>query len=148
MKVILRKSVPGIGEPSQVIQVKDGFARNYLIPQGLAAPATGENIRHLENLKGMQSKRKDILLKGAQETAEKIAALTLTLAKPAGENERLFGTITPMEVAEALAGKGLEVDRRRIIIGDPIKNLGAYTIQVKLHARVSAPLKIEVVKKA
>ncbi len=145
MKVILKKSMPDLGEPGQVIQVKDGFARNYLIPKGIAQPATGQNLKHLTNLKGLQDKRKTKLLRDAEDLSGRIAQISLTIAKPVGENDRLFGTVTPMEVAEALAAQGIEVDKRKILIQDPIKSLGEYTIDVKLHADVHAPLKLQVV---
>ncbi len=148
MKVILRKSVPKFGEVGQVIEVKDGFARNYLLPQGLAQPATGESLKGLANLRNFKEKKKDHLVKKAGEFSERLAGVTVTIAKPVGEGDRLFGTVTAMEIAAALGKQGLEVDRRTIQITEPIKTLGSYTVTVKLHAQVQAPLKLEVVKEA
>jgi large subunit ribosomal protein L9 len=146
MKVIVRKSVSGLGEAGQVISVKDGYARNYLIPHGMVQPATGETLKGLANLKSFKEKKLDHLVKKAGETAARLAGVTITIAKPVGEGDRLFGTVTSMEIAQALAAQGLEVDRKIIHIQDPIKTLGSYTVIVKLHAQVQAPLKLEVVQ--
>jgi large subunit ribosomal protein L9 len=145
MKVIVLRTTPTVGEAGQVVNVKDGYARNYLIPQGIAQPATGQNIKHLEGLKAARSKRKDHLLKTAEELGRKISGLSVTIHKQVGENDRLFGTVTHMDIAEALGAAGVEVDRRRIVVAEPIKSLGEYTVTVKLHALVQVPVKVNVV---
>ena len=145
MKVIVLRTTPTVGEAGQVISVKDGYARNYLIPQRIAQPATGQNLKHLAGLKVARSKRKDHLLKVAEEAGQKLAGVAVTVRKQVGENDRLFGTVTHMDVAEALASQGIDVDRRKIVIKDPIKSLGEYTVTVKLHALVQVPIKVDVV---
>lgn len=146
MKVILRETVPDLGEEGQVVRVKDGYARNYLIPRGMAQPASGKNLKNLGNINAYRQLKKDRLLREAEQLAEKISEISLSIPKPVGESDRLFGTVTQMEIAEALEKKGLEVDKRKILIQDPIKSVGEYTVAVKLHAQVQAPLKIEVIE--
>ncbi len=148
MKIILRKSNPQLGEAGSVVQVKDGFARNFLIPQGIAQPATGENLKYLANLKGFREKKYDHLQRKAEELAGQLNGMTISVAKKAGEGDRLFGTITHAEIAAALAAKGVEVDRRKIVVADPIKSLGTYTVTVKLRAQVQAAVQLEVVRSA
>ncbi len=148
MKVILRKSNPQLGEAGSVVQVKDGFARNFLIPQGIAQPATGENLKYLANLKGFREKKYDHLQRQAEELAGQLNGMTISVAKKAGEGDRLFGTITHAEIAAALAAKGVEVDRRKIMVADPIKSLGTYTVTVKLRGQVQAAVQLEVVRSA
>jgi large subunit ribosomal protein L9 len=146
MKVILTKDLASLGEEGQVVQVKDGYARNYLFPQGLAMPATGKNVKYLKHLETSREKQKSRRLKDADNLAEQISRISVTIAKPVGEHDRLFGTVTAIEIAEALQGEGLEVDRRKIVIPDPIKSLGIYNVIVKLHQDVQAQLKVWVVK--
>jgi large subunit ribosomal protein L9 len=141
MKVILRSTVAYLGEPGQVVSVKDGFARNWLIPQGLANPATGGTLRYLDSAKSARDKRQAHVVRQATAIAEAV----VTIRKQVGENDRLFGTVTSMEIADELGKRGLEVDRRTIAISDPIKMLGSYTVTVRLHAQVQVPLKVEVV---
>jgi large subunit ribosomal protein L9 len=148
MKVILRKSNPQLGEAGSVVQVKDGFARNYLIPQGIAQPATGENLRYLANLKSFRAKKQDHLQQQAEEMAAKLNGVTISVAKKTGEGDRLFGTVTHTEIADALAAKGVEVDRRKIVVADPIKTLGTYTVTVKLRGQVQAAIQVDVVRSA
>jgi large subunit ribosomal protein L9 len=145
MKVIVKKTTAGIGEAGQVIQVKDGYARNFLIPQGIAQPATGENLRHLSRMKSTRDKQKDHLLKRAEGLRERVSGVLLTITKKVGEHERLFGTVTTSEIAEALAGKGIQVERRIIQIPEPIKSLGTYPVHLKIHGQVQATVNVEVV---
>ena len=146
MKVILNKSVDRLGEEGEIVQVKDGFARNFLIPQGLALPATGKNIQYFKNLELDQEKQKGRHFREAGEFSQKLEQISVTVTKPVGEHDRLFGTVTAMEIAEALKKEGLEVDRRKIEIPDPIKSLGIYNVIIKLHPEVQAQLKVWVVK--
>lgn len=145
MKVILRKPVPGLGDPGHVATVKDGYARNFLIPQGLAQPATGQSLKRLSGLKSFKEKKLEHQAREAAKLKDRIEAVTVTVAKQVGEADRLFGTVTAMELSEALAAQGIEVDKRLISVEDPIKSLGSYTVTVKLHAQVHAALKVEVV---
>jgi large subunit ribosomal protein L9 len=146
MQVILKEDVPHLGEPGQIVNVKPGYARNYLIPQGLAALASSRNIKMMEhNLKKIQ-KQIDAAKAEAGAVAERLAALSLTITKPAGEQEKLYGSVTTRDIAAALEEEKITVDRKRIVIPEPIKSLGVYTVQVKLMGGVSADLKVWVVK--
>ena len=146
MKVILREDVPKLGTSGAIVNVKPGYARNFLIPQGLAAPATSLNIKEMEHkLKEIQHQI-DIAKAEAEQVKERLAELSVTVSKQAGENEKLFGSVTARDVAKALATEGVTVDRRRIVIGEPIKALGVYTVGVKLHGGDQAELKVWVVK--
>ena len=146
MQVILKEDVPHLGEPGQIVNVKPGFARNYLIPQGLAALASSRNIKMMEhNLKKIQ-KQIDAAKAEAGEVAARLGALSITIAKPAGEQEKLYGSVTTRDIAAALEAEKITIDRKRIIISEPIKALGVYTVQVKLMGGVTGDLKVWVVK--
>jgi large subunit ribosomal protein L9 len=146
MKIILKEDVPHLGEPGAVVNVKPGYARNYLIPQGLAAIATSRNIKMMEhNLKKIQ-RQIDTAKAAAGEVKTRLAELSVTISKAAGEQEKLFGSVTTRDIAAALKEEGITIDRKRVIIPDPIKTLGVYTIQVKLYGGEMADLKVWVVK--
>jgi len=146
MKVILKEDVPHLGEPGQIVNVKPGFARNYLIPQGLAALASSRNIKMMEhNLKKIQ-KQIDAAKAEASEVAARLGELSITIAKPAGEQEKLYGSVTTRDIAAALEAEKITIDRKRIVIPEAIKALGVYTIQVKLMGGVTSDLKVWVVK--
>lgn len=146
MQVILKEDVPHLGEPGQIVNVKPGFARNYLIPQGLAALASSRNIKMMEhNLKKIQ-KQIDAAKAEAGEVAARLAALSITISKPAGEQDKLYGSVTTRDIAAALEAEKVTVDRKRIVIAEPIKALGVYTVQVKLMGGLAADLKVWVVK--
>ena len=146
MKVILCEDVPHLGEPGAVVNVKPGYARNYLIPQGLAALATSRNIKMMEHQLNIIQRQIDTAKAEAEEVKTRLASLSITLSKPAGENEKLFGSVTTRDVVAALAEEGVTVDRRRVVISEQIKALGVYTVQIKLHGGELADLKVWVVK--
>ena len=149
MKVILTQEVLGLGDPGEVVQVKNGYGRNYLVPQGLALMATKKNIKTLE------AERQRIEAAQSRE-AEKVKAEAATLAgvkvkveARAGEGGKLYGSVTNMQIAEALAALGFEIDRRRIILAEgPIKKLGTYSLPVKLHPKVVVEIELEVYPEA
>ena len=146
MKVILREDVPNLGQPGAIVNVKPGYARNYLIPQGLASLATSRNIKMMEHqLKVIQSQI-DAARAEAEQVKARLADLSVTVSKPAGANEKLFGSVTTREIEAALAEENVMIDRRRIVIAEPIKSLGVYTVQLKLHGGELADLKVWVVK--
>ena len=146
MKVILKEDVPHLGEPGAIVKVKPGYARNYLIPQGLAAVATSRNIKMMEhNLKKIQ-RQIDAAKEEAGKVKEALEKLEITISKPAGDQEKLFGSVTTRDVAAALAEEGVTIDRKRIVIAEPIKALGVYTLQVKLYGGELSDLKVWVVK--
>lgn len=144
MKVILKSDVKDLGEVGGVVSVKDGFARNYLIPKNLAVEANEKNIKALEH------ERKKILevarkvKAGAEDLAAKISSLSVTIMAKAGEEDKLFGSVTSMDIADALKGQGFDIDKKKIVLDDPIKRLGAYTVPVKIHSSVSAQLNVVV----
>ncbi|MBU1274548.1 MAG: 50S ribosomal protein L9 [Proteobacteria bacterium] len=149
MKIILTQEVLGLGDPGEVVQVKNGYGRNYLIPQGVALMATNKNIKVLE------AERQRIEASQARQAEKfKAEAQTLTGIKVrvearSGEGGKLYGSVTNMQIAEALAAQGHDIDRRRIIMEDgPIKKLGTYTLPVKLHPQVVIEIELEVYPEA
>lgn len=145
MKVILREDVKSLGEMGAMVTVKDGFARNYLLPKGLAVEANEKNVKALEHEQKKIRERARKIKTGAEDIAARISALSLTIKAKAGEEEKLFGAVTAMDIAEAMMAKGIEIDRKRILLEEPIKRLGNYTVGVKVHQEVTAQLAIEVV---
>jgi large subunit ribosomal protein L9 len=145
MKVILKAEVKDLGRMGEVVNVKDGFARNYLVPQGLAAEANTKNVKALEHeTKKIQEMAKKVK-SGASGLAEQIAAAKVTIKAKAGEEEKLFGSVTSMDIADALKAEGIEIDKKKIHLDEPIKRLGEYMVTIKLHSEVSAQLNVQVV---
>jgi large subunit ribosomal protein L9 len=144
MKIILTDEVRGLGTRGDVVEVKNGYARNFLLPQGLAFLANAANTRRLAE----EKKRYDERVMKEKTVAEKVAGqmtgLRLTLVKKAGEGDVLYGSVTSAEIADLLAEKGIQVDRRRIALEEPIKRLGEHQVHVKLHRDVTVPVTIEV----
>ena len=145
MKIILRKEHEKLGAAGSVVEVKDGYARNYLIPRGIAYPADAGSMRALEEEKRQQSRRDSRELHTSEKLAHEIEKISLTLKMKVGEDEKLFGSVTSQMIAEALKEKGIEVDKRIIELEEPIKALGIYTVDVKLHQNVTGKLKVWVV---
>jgi large subunit ribosomal protein L9 len=144
MKVILADDVRGLGHRGDTVTVKEGFARNYLFPQGFAYEATDANLRRLSEEKKTYDARSLQEKRVAEEVAAKMTGLTIALQKKAGEGNVLYGSVTPSEIADALAERGIEVDRRRIELAEPIKRLGQHSVHVRLHRDVVAELTIDV----
>ena len=146
MKVILREQVPHLGNPGAIVNVKPGFARNFLFPQGLASVATSRNIKMIEHHMREIQRQIDVAKTEAEEAKKRLAEMSVTVAKAVGESDKLFGSVTAKDIEKALASEGVVVDRRKIVIADPIKALGVYTVGVKLHGGLTADLKVWVVK--
>jgi large subunit ribosomal protein L9 len=146
MKVILREDVPHLGQPGAIVNVKPGYARNYLIPQGLAELATSRNIKMMEHQLTLIKRQIDAAHAEAEQVKARIAEVSVTITKPSGENEKLFGSVTSRDIESALAEEGITIDRRRIVIAEAIKALGVYTVQLKLYGGDLADLKVWVVK--
>jgi large subunit ribosomal protein L9 len=144
MRVILADDVRGLGHRGDTVTVKDGFARNYLFPQGFAFEATEANTRRLAEDKKKYDEKTMREKKVAEEVAAKVGGLVIVLHKKAGEEDVLYGSVTPSEIADALAARGIEVDRRRIELAEPIKRLGQHSVHVRLHRDVVAELTIDV----
>jgi large subunit ribosomal protein L9 len=146
MKVILKENIDTLGHIGDIVKVAPGYARNYLVPKGLAIEATLKNAKELDHVKRQMEYKKNKLLEQVKGLAAKIEALTLTLIHQAGEEGKLFGSVTNMELAEKLNAHGIEIDRKKILLAEPIKHLGEFTTTVKLHPEVSATLKVIIVK--
>jgi large subunit ribosomal protein L9 len=146
MEIILLKDVDSLGKVGDKVNVAPGYARNYLIPKKLALKATKGNLRKLDDLKVQDDKARERDKAGAEVLKEKIDALKVTLIKPAGEEDKLFGSVTTTEIAAALSLEGIDVDKKKIVVDEPIKRLGDYTVAIKLFHEVVANLKIEVVR--
>ena len=146
MEVILRDHVDNLGRRGEVVKVADGFARNYLLPRKLALPATEANKKWIERERKLAEAR-DHEEKGAAEAiASRLASLELSIGRKVGDNDQLYGSVTNADIAEVLAKKGFDVDRRKILLPDPIKTLGEHTVPVKLHRDVTAQVRVAVVK--
>jgi large subunit ribosomal protein L9 len=146
MKVILKEDVKHVGKMGQIVDVADGYARNYLIPKGLVTEASTKNIKFLEHEKRIIQEKSKKIRNSAQDLAHRISSLTISIKAKAGEEGKLFGSITTMDVAEALQKEGVEIDKKKISLEEPIKRLGSYTVNIKLHPDVSAPLNIQIVE--
>jgi large subunit ribosomal protein L9 len=144
MKVILADDVRGMGHRGDTVTVKPGYARNFLFPQGLAYEATEANIRKLSEQKKKYDEKMLHEKAGAQNVAKQIDGITVVIAKKAGEGDVLYGSVTPSEIADALAEKGIQVDRRRIELTEPIKRLGEHRVHIRLHRDVATELVVDV----
>lgn len=146
MKVILTQSVDRLGKIGDIVNVKDGFARNYLFPKNIAIEATQNNMKTLESLKAKQALEDGAKLSEAKALAEKIQALSITISAKAGEEDKLFGAVTGEMISGALKAESFSIDKKDIIIDEPIKKIGVYQVGVKIHPEVKASLKVWVVK--
>ena len=146
MKVILTQDIAGLGNIGELITVKDGFGRNYLVPQGKATQATSQNMKKLEHQKRQIREKIDKAKREAERLAARIETVSCTVAKAVGEEDKLFGSVTGMDIEASLKLEGIEIDRKKINITEPIKSLGIYNIPIKLHPEVTAILKLWVVK--
>jgi large subunit ribosomal protein L9 len=146
MEVILRETVDNLGKRGEVVKVADGYARNYLLPRKLALPATEGNKKHVERERKIVEVR-EAEEKGQAETiAARLATVDITIPRRVGETEALYGSVTGADIADYLRTKGFEIDRRKLILPEPIKMLGEHDVPLKLHREVTVPLKVKVVK--
>ncbi len=144
MKVVLIKDLEGYGVFGDVISVKDGFARNYLIPRGLALPATEGNLKHVQNILSQRARKLQKEKEKAQALAKRLEGLMLEIPRQVGEKGKLFGSVTSQDIAQALQEKGFDVERKRVMLKNPIKDVGIYTVSLKLHPEVSVDIKVHV----
>jgi large subunit ribosomal protein L9 len=147
IQVILQQDIHNLGKTGEVVKVRPGFARNYLLPKSLASAATLKNVNRLEHEKKAAAARNAKAKAEMTELATKIGGTAITLTRKAGEEGKLFGAVTNKEIETALAEKGIEIDRRKIVLADPIKNVGEFQIPVKLGYDVTATVKVTVVAK-
>jgi large subunit ribosomal protein L9 len=148
MKVILREDITNLGKSGEMVTVKDGFGRNYLLPRKLAVLASEQNIRQLEHERSVTTARSAKLKAAAEEQARKVGAVAVTVRRKVGEQDKLYGSVTALDIAEALASAGQKVDRRNIHLPEPIKALGQYEVELRLHRDVTAKIKVEVAPEA
>ncbi len=147
MKVILHEDVPDLGRIGDLVAVKPGYARNYLIPQGLAVKASIKSMRQLEHQKRMVERHKQKVYLNANQLAEKLNKVSCTIPVLVGEQDKLFGSVTARDIEQALENEGVKISRRQIELDEPIKSVGVYTVEVRLHEDVRGKLKVWVVAK-
>jgi large subunit ribosomal protein L9 len=147
MEVILIENVSNLGTVGELLTVKDGYGRNYLLPKKLAILATPKNVKQFEHQKRVVASRMAKMKAEASSIKERIEALKCAIARQVGEEEKLFGSVSTRDIADAMADAGVEIDRRAIQLDAPIKTIGSFDVQVKLHHEVVATLKLRVVAK-
>lgn len=145
MKLILKEDVEFLGRMGELVHVKDGFARNFLLPKNKAIPATHKNVKTLEHEKRLIAVKVQKVRKEFEDLAQKIQSSPVTITVQVGEEGKLFGSVTNKDIAEALAQQGVEVDKRKIEIEGPLKEVGEFTVPVRLNPDVTAQLKVNVV---
>jgi large subunit ribosomal protein L9 len=145
MEVILKEDIANLGKIGEVVRVRDGYARNYLLPRGLVLVANKKNLKSYEHQKKVVSEQKQKFVRAAQSMAEQLAAVSLVIPMKVGEEGRLFGSVTNIQIEKALKAKGLDVDRRKINLSEPIKSSGDHEVPIRLSADVTVPLKVSVV---
>jgi len=147
VKVILQEDVSNLGTIGDVVNVSDGYGRNFLIPRGLAVRADEKNVRQLEHTLRAITRKKANQLAEAQAVASKLDGVAVSIKRTAGEDsDKLFGSVTNRDIAEALASEGYEVDKRAIELADPIKSIGIFQVPVRLHSEISASVKVYVIR--
>jgi large subunit ribosomal protein L9 len=146
MQIILLEDVTSLGKTGDLVKVSDGYGRNYLIPQKKAILATEKNLKALEHQKRLVQHRVSKTRKDVQKMAQEIESLSCTFAKPVGESGKLFGSVTTMEIETYLKENGIDVDRKKIHLEEPIKSVGMYSVPIKLHPELIAHLKVWVVQ--
>jgi large subunit ribosomal protein L9 len=145
MKIILTENVDGLGNIGDMVKVKPGYARNYLVPKRLAVAADSGKIKELEHQKRQLERKRQRVTQAAEVFKQRIEAMPLVIAHKAGEEGKLYGAVTSMELEEQLAAKGIELDRKRIQLAEPIKSIGAHEVLVKLDVGITATIKLNVV---
>jgi large subunit ribosomal protein L9 len=148
MRIILSEEVPNLGKSGEVVTVRDGYGRNYLLPQGLALLATEHNVKQLEHQKKVIATRNAKLQKDAQSIADVLGGLEVRIERQAGEGGKLFGSVSTRDIEEAVNKKGVTIDRKKIVIANPIKSTGEYTVEIKLGQSVTGKLKVIVAEAA
>ncbi len=146
MKVILREDVANLGKTGDVISVADGYGRNYLLPRGFALKASTKNVKMLEHQKRLIQIQQEMQKKEAEEVAKQLESISCTITRKTGEEDKLYGSVTSKDIGEALRDEGVVVDRKRILLEEPLKKLGVFTVPIKLHQEVTGNIKVWVVK--
>jgi large subunit ribosomal protein L9 len=146
MQVILKQPLENLGQPGDVVNVRNGYARNYLIPQGFAYEATDANLKRIERERAVIQKRAEEELAAARSRAGLIEGTSVTFTARAGDEGKLFGSITAADIAEKLSEQGIAIDRKQIVLEEPLKALGVFSVPVRLHAEVRPEVKVWVIK--
>jgi large subunit ribosomal protein L9 len=146
MEIILREHVEHLGKRGEIVKVSDGYARNYLLPRKLALPATDGNKKHVERERKIMETRESEEKGQAEGIASRLNAIDIVIARRVGDTDQLYGSVTSGDIAEFLKAKGFDIDRRKLILPEPIKAIGEHTVPLKLHREVTVPLKVRVVK--
>jgi len=144
MQVILRDDVPNLGRPGDVVKVRPGYARNFLLPRSLAVEANPKNLRAFEHEKRLALLKREAKRSEALKVKDRLEQLTIEISARAGEGGKLFGSVTNIDIERALGGQGINLDRRRILLAEPIKELGEFVVPVRVDADVEANLKLKV----
>jgi len=144
MKLILREDVENLGKGGELVEVKAGYGRNYLLPRGLAVTANPKNVRELEHQKAVATAKAAKLKASAEAVAKRLADTAVTLKRKVGEQDKLYGSVTALDIAEALAARGLQIDRRSIDLVEPLKTIGDFEVPVKLHSEVVGRAKVRI----
>lgn len=147
MKVILVENLKSLGTIGQVVEVKPGFARNYLIPQGIAMEVTADSYKRIEELKRKEQKANEKKKKDAADIREKIEKLSVTITTEAKDDDEIYGSITEAQICKALSAEGVDVTKDQLTLSEPIKKIGAYSVEVLVHPEVQASLRVWVVRK-
>jgi large subunit ribosomal protein L9 len=146
-KVLLQADVENLGSGGEIVKVRPGFARNFLLPRGLAVPATAGNLARVEDLKKAAAARKAIEVTAAQELAKTLEGASVKITRAAGDEGKMFGSVTSKDIVEAFEKTGVKIERKNLQLADPIKTLGTFEVPLKLHGSVTVTLKVEVSKK-
>ena len=146
MEVILRETVDHVGKRGEIVKVADGYARNYLLPRKLALPATEGNKRHVERERKIVDMRESEEKGQAEGIAARLNAIDIVIVRRVGDTDQLYGSVTSGDIADFLKAKGFEIDRRKLILPEPIKTIGEHTVPLKLHREVTVQLKVRVAK--
>ena len=144
MKLILREDVENLGKGGELVEVRPGYGRNFLIPRGLAVLANARNVRELEHQRKVAEAKAAKLKQSAEAVAKRLAETPVTLVRKVGEQDKLYGSVTAIDIAEALQAQGVQIDRRAIHLPEPIKALGDFEVEVRLHSEVVAKVKLSV----
>ena len=144
MKVILTRDLEGYGFLGDVIEVKRGFANNYLIPRGYALPATEGNVKHVQEILKQKRRKLEREKRKAEELAKKLEGVVVQIEKPVGEAGKLFGSVTAADVVNALKEQGIEIDKKNVVFPHPIREIGLYTVTIRLHREVAVEIKVDV----
>ena len=144
MKVILREDVENLGKGGELVEVKPGYGRNFLLPRGLAVMANPKNVRELEHQKRVADAKAAKTRASAEAVAKRLAETPITLRRKVGEQDKLYGSVTAIDIVEALAARGVQLDRRIVDLREPIKTLGEFEVPVKVHRDVAAKVKVKV----